>query len=772
MPIQYEALIGHLSVVGNKPSDDPPPGAKIQVSPRRVHRSREQDTIFVLIAPAGQAGAKPDFYEDLAALACNVYFKSRLGVTGALREVAEALNDDVLKRNQLNATDYRAAAMVLVKRLEEVYLMRVGATISVAQLANHYETFPLDPDMLNIMPLGARSEPQVQFQRYELSPDDLFVLGDAGIAAISDAVLRAAVATHSLELVLETLEKSVQRQAFATVIKFIDGDATPPEPAYEASLPTSMTIEEEESSVEPSAVPVFAKPEISINEPIAAAAASEAIASNTSDASSSQDKDDEDTYKPSEAQRPTPDIEIPTEPEPVAEATPAKRPRQNILQVIFAGILMLVAGILRTISYTINAVLDRLLPEPSPKTQNQQSVIVPIYFVALVAIIVPVIVAVMVVGVAISNRDATAFEGLRDTTVQAYNDALALEENQQAPNSDKRLAWVEVRRWAQQALNENAESDEMIDILVEAQNRINFYDRVTPTDVRLLREFEANANLRGPILGGQDIYTLDRNRSQVYRDVLDGAGQNVVERGEIPILERGRRVNNFIVANILDIEWITTPGAAQIPALIALDENGLLLSYQATFGEGAIQLQLPPEWNRPVAMALWDVNLYVLDAGANQIWRYRPENGLFSQPPEEYFTGNSRPELRDAVDFGIEQGGDIFILFNDGTVSRYRGGEPLVFELDNETAPVEGINNGTALYVNNDGGDYALYIADQNNDTIYKVSLGGSVRAGYRPLNLLSDIFDNVTGIYDNPSQGTIYILAGNQLYYAPRIVE
>lgn len=775
MPIQFEALIGHLSVVGGKASDDMPPGAMIQVPPRRVHRSREQDTLFVLITPAGQTGAKPEFYSDLATLASNVFFKSRLGVTGALREVANALNDDVLKRNQQQATDYRAGALVMVKRAEEVYLMRAGTAVCITQRSNTYETFPADPDMLNLMPLGARSEPQLEFTRYPLSPDDLLLLGDGGVAAISDAVLRAAVSTQNVEMVLETLERSVQRQAFATVVKFIDADA-PPAPA---PIPVPVADAAAIATTEPEAMPeATAMPEPEPSPDTIAATVDPPTAEMLTPPT--PPIADETPAEPSAtAEEPQ---AMPARPDPISEpseATPAPpdqtskttpKRRQNILQLLLAGILIVVAGVLRAFANGINAVLDRLLPEPTHKTKNQQ--FVPMNIVALVAILVPAMVAVVVVGVAISNRDETAFEGMRDVAVQARADAIALENDPQASNSDKRFAWLETRRWAQQALNENPDSDEVIDILLEAQNNINRYDRVVPTNVTELRAFAPNSDLRGPILGGQDLYTLDRNRSQVYRDVLDGSGRTIVEQGEIPVLERGRRVNNFIVSNIVDIEWITTPGAAQTRALIALDDNGLLLSYHATFEEGAIQLELPPEWNRPIALALWDVNMYVLDPGANQIWRFRPENGFFQNPPEEYFIGNDRPELRAAVDFGIEQGGDIFILFNDGTISRYRGGEPITFELNDELAPVEGITNGTALFVNNNEGDYALYVADQDNDTVYKISLGGSVRGGYRPLDLLSDIFDDVSGVYDDPAQGNIYILSGNRLYQSPRIAE
>ena len=778
MTIKYEALVGHLFVVGGRPISTQPPGARIQIPPRRAHRSREQDTLFVLITPAGKSTPKATFFEELANLACNVYFKSRLGVTGALREAANALNTHIQQLNSQQASDLRAGALLLVKRTDDVYIMRVGTTVCVAQRLQGYETFPADPDLLNILPLGARSEPMVEFTHYSLSPNDMLLLGDAGVAAMSDDMLKKALKTGDISAALEILESGVERQAFATMIQFVDADADiqkvpaidPPvetdDDVIEANEPEIIAVVMESAPTDEKTPVVDVAP--SVVEPVPPTD-DESIAE---DGTSKQDKvvteadealsttDDESADESVDA---TP-----------AAASPEKAPRkrQSLPRVIFAGILLLLATILRSLANGINAILDRLLPEPEEGARSSQ--LVPMNLVAVVAVFVPAVVAIVVVGLAINTDQESSFEAARQVALEARDTAMSIENDPTATNRDKRNGWIEVRTWAQNALNEYNESTEMRQLLLDAQNYINSYDRIEPTEVTELRTFADNARLIGPILSesGQDIYTLDRNRSQIFRDSLDGNGTSVVESQEVSIIELGRRINEYLVASLVDIEWITTPGAVQQNALIALDDNGLLISYNANFGVGALQLALPPEWQRPEAIALWDVNLYVLDAGGNQIWRYRPENGLFQNPPEEYFTGNNRPDLGAAVDFGIEEEGDIFILFNDGTISRYRGGDPVNFSLNEAAAPVDGINNGVALYVNNARQDYALYVADQENDTVYKISLGGTVRGGYRPSNLLSDDFDDVSGVYDDPARGNIYILAGNKLFRASRIVD
>lgn len=831
MTIKYEALVGHLFVVGGRPLSTPPPGAKVQLPPRRVHRSREQDTLFVLATPAGQSQTRANFYEDLAALACDAYFKSRLGVTGALRDAVNALNSHIQKNNQQQASDWRAGVVLLVKRAEEVYLARAGTTICVAQRREGFEAFPNDPDMLNMLPLGSRSEPSIEFTFYSLSPQDIFIIGDAGIATLSDDSLKRALKTGNIESALEVLETAVESQAFASVIQFIDADAPDSTAAPTLEAPTSQESLDEtipsldEDQTRPSTLAFSEERQASENTEASPTRQSPKMENSSEDdtqvlAKTAQIDMDEVDYPPdtpihddtlegdSDTTRAAPHQQsrrrrrnksqvAPDAPQTNSETeqrlpidqkgstpdvdtgeaqgkTEKKRKRQSLPRLLLIGILVLVSGVLRAISNAINAILDRLLPEPEEGTRA--STLVPMNLVALVAVIVPAVVAVVVVGVAISNRDSTEFEELRSFALQAESEALLLEEEANATPRDKRNAWIEVRTWAQRALNEYGESAEMRRVLLDAQNNINRYDRIIPTEVNLLRTFQENAYLVGPILSasGQDIFTLDRNRSQIYRDSLDGAGINIVNSEEVPVVERGREINTYLVSNLVDIEWITGPGAGQDNALIALDDNGLLISYNATFGLSAIQMDIPPEWSRPQAIALWDVNLYVLDAGANQIWRFRPENGFFQNPPEEYFTGNNRPDLGAAVDFGIEEGGDIFILFNDGTISPYRGGDPIAFELNEASAPVDGINNGTALYVNNARGDYALYVADASNATVYKISIGGTVRGGYRPLNILSETvnFNDVSGVYDDPMRGNVYILSGNALYRANRIVD
>ncbi|NDJ86047.1 MAG: hypothetical protein GYB66_09190 [Chloroflexi bacterium] len=775
MTVQYEALVGHLLIVGGRPMASVPPGARVQPAPRRAHRSREQDTLFVLITSAGKTKPVAEFLEKLAKLATDAYFASRLGVTGALREAGAALNTHIQSLNQQQATDFRAGALMLVKRGDNVYLVRSGTTLCAARLRGHYTTFPSDPDMLNMLPLGARSEPVLEFTHFRLSPNDIFVLGDAGIAALNDRLLKQALNQPDVEAVLEKLEGAVENQAFASVIQFIDANAPPPEAATASPMPDESVAEDatEEASASPQTAPVADAQPVPATS-TAPPPAEEAIASVESPVADTEDATGNSAAEAAQAsvapaqriRRKSRSNTAQTVAHAAEDGATAKR--QSFFEAVAASIMLFLSNILRGISNGISAILDRLLPAPEQDQKNQQ--LVPLNVVALIAVIIPAVIGVVVVGVAISNRDTTRFEELRSEMNAALEDARALEEASGVSDKDKRNAWLEVRNWAERARQENPDSSEAREVILDAQNYIDSYDRINRVDLTLLREYQASADLRGPILApnGKDIYTLDRNRSQVFRDELDGSGQRLITVSETPVIERARPINEYLVSNLVDIEWMDEGGAAERNALIALDDNGLLISYHGTFGLSALQLNLPPDWNRPEAIATWGNNFYVLDAGANQIWRFRPENGFYQSPPEEYFQGNNRPDLGAAVDFAIDADGLVYILFDDGTISKYRGGEPSVFELNEDRAPVDGINNGYALFISNDPRAYAIFVADRENDAIYQISLGGTVNGGYRPRDILSPAFDSLSGVYADVARGNVYILSGNTLYRVP----
>lgn len=818
---KLEALVGHLFISGGRTLQSSPPGTLVKLPPRRAHRSREDDTLFILITVAGRKPMPTELYNELAKIGADKYFQSRVGVTGALRDAVSVINE------RLYGTDFRAGALLLVKRTSDVYVGRAGTTLCAIRGRDGYQTFPGDPELLNILPLGSRSEPTVEFSRFDLNPNDVFVLGDAGFAAITDNVLQACISRGNVEQVLDQLESVVTKEATATVIQFVLPEGVVPDEDYDdygavdsyvppmeenlpgrplgnntatARTPQNTTDVLVETAPEPRPIleqaqvapEIEAEPDsesVLVEEPIAdplappvdvpplsysdnqtfgpeSAAPADNIPIQAQEATHTED---------SESVPEIPEKQAPAEPKPAPTQLPRLKERRQARREAKstsksdnkskqAGRNMVAKG-LRTTGRSINSVLNRLLPEPA-EDAPQMSLMIPLNIVAVIAIFIPAIIAVVVIGFSVSNEGATQFEKLRKEAIVAHEEAVEYSEISAADQKTARQLWQITLSQSAAALREKPDSQEMIDIYREAQQKLDTYDRARRVDVTILREFEENADLRGPIVAVSDVYTLDRNRSQVYQDTLSEDGTAILRSNSQAVIYRGMPASNYIVSNLIDVEWTDGLGAVDTNALIALDENGLLISYSPVYPPAnALQLVKPPDWRRPVAIARWGNNLYVLDAGANQIWRYQPVDRYYSEAPSEYFT-DERPDLSSAVDFAIDEQGAIYILFSDGQINKYVGGEKEKFAYFEE--PIDGIKGSRALFVDNNPISYALYIASQENEALYQVSLGGRVNYGFRPSTSPLDAFRDITGVFVDTSRNTkhIYVLSGTEMYY------
>jgi hypothetical protein len=72
------------------------------------------------------------------------------------------------------------------------------------------------------------------------------------------------------------------------------------------------------------------------------------------------------------------------------------------------------------------------------------------------------------------------------------------------------------------------------------------------------------------------------------------------------------------------------------------------------------------------------------------------------------------------------------------------------------------------VFVSNNPISRGLLVTDLQTETLYTMSLGGTINVGYRPLNELR-AFQQLSGAALNPETNSIYVLAGEFLYQMPR---
>ncbi|MCS6870545.1 MAG: hypothetical protein RML95_05365 [Anaerolineae bacterium] len=689
-----EALVGYLFVVGGRAISTTPPGALVELPPRKVQRSREADTFFTLITPHGKTHATANVYEALTHLAAEVYFRSSGSVTSGLREAIHAVNSQISASGQR----YTLNMICAVLRGNEVYLARTAESVCILRQNGD---FSYHPDQLSdCLPLGATPSPEIKLARYEVSPGDLMVLCDSALARAERAALNNALAQPNLTAILEPLKALAHRDTQALIIEFATPetpDPTPiPKPRKSTPLPESA----------PSSAPVSAAPE------------------------------------------PTP-TPIPEPPQPQPSQSPATPLGQRAVLATGNALDSLAKGLRRALS--------RLLPEPSEESAPR----IPSMLAAIMAILVPIVVVFVMVALQLSQFDLTQFEQMVREVEAAVRQAELVDLR------DERIArtvWLGIlERVAYVEMTSGRMNDPTLNrIRAKAQSILDRFDKVTRRTLTPLRNFGEGARIVNPIVrGGADIYTLELSRSAIYRDTLAPEANILITRNTQPVVQRGQAVGAFSVREVVDTIWLAEGGVQRANVLAALDTQGILITYSPTFAPATAQRLAGADlWGKPIALATWRGNLYLLDPEANQIWRYRPLGNSYPNPPEEYFEGEVRPDLSQAVDFGIDPNGNVYIFFADGQLRKFTSGIEQRFALSG--MPSDGLKSGRAMYLDGDSPLPSIYLLDPADQSVYQVTLSGAFRYRFRAND--PNLFRALSGVYAD--RDNIFVASGNVLYH------
>jgi hypothetical protein len=163
---------------------------------------------------------------------------------------------------------------------------------------------------------------------------------------------------------------------------------------------------------------------------------------------------------------------------------------------------------------------------------------------------------------------------------------------------------------------------------------------------------------------------------------------------------------------------------------------------------------------KPSAITAWQKRLYILDPGANQIWRYIPEGYSYPNAPEEYFEVEPRPDLKDAVDFAIDTTGKVYVLFANGTLKKYNAGAEQPFSF--RDLPDGSLRSANSMYLDNDAALPAIYITDPLDNSVYQVTVSGTFLRRYRAAD--NNAFRSLTGVFAD--RGNLYVTSGSLVYY------
>lgn len=772
-----EALVGYIFIVGGRAVSATPPGALVELPPRRAPRAREQDTFFTLVTPAGTHYAQASLYEQLAQLAAELYFRSSGGVTNGLREAINGVNSYLLSHGPMAGQRYDANICCLVLRGNEVFLARAGEFYCLTRQAEAFITLPESfADPYNGLALGATTVVDIKLAHIEVIPGDVIILADAGFQHADRQKLDQAVSSGGIQPVLESLRPLGSSQTQAMVIAF--SSLAAPDPAF-FNPPANMKITRSSNAPLSKAVAVPPKAKTR-TEPIitpAPASATEITAAPTARGNTEAilTVEPEAHLEPeaiqeaiqgtaitgmdsawAEAESATASVAAvdgaaeTADPQVTPDVAPAvtSPPREPLAPRLVKG----TAAVLESVGKGLNRALDRMLPETDAEGPK-----IPSLLAAGLAMLIPVIVVFVLVAVRLSQQDTSQYEQM----VRAVQEAAAQAEAISLTDvRNARVAWLGVMQRIEQVENTSGRLNDpaLVQIRAKAQGILDTYAQVVRRTPTLLRVFEAGAKLVGPYIQAQsDLYTLDVTNSAIWRDRLNPNNKTVFKKDSEAAVLKGQGVSAFSVSQLIDMKWMAD-GSVQ-NAITALDKNGILVTYSPVFPPAAAK-KLPGAdlWVDPIGMTVWRSRLYLLDPAANQIWRYTPIGDVYPNPPDPYF--DQATDLSGAVDMAIDRRGSVYILFADGTLKKYNAGAEQLFTFTG--MPEDGLRSAVRLYLDEESTLPALYIVDPRDQAIYQVTLAGKFL--FRLKSTDPAMFRGLTSVFvDNDD---LYIAAGSALYY------
>ena len=252
-----------------------------------------------------------------------------------------------------------------------------------------------------------------------------------------------------------------------------------------------------------------------------------------------------------------------------------------------------------------------------------------------------------------------------------------------------------------------------------------------------------------------DVYVLDRSLDRVYKHLLDDTMHNLQELGVDPVLLRkGDQRGPIVVGELVDMAWVKAEGGRQTDNLLILESGGSLLEYEPLQGIRVLPMGGRDKWIQPQILGSYKGNVYLLDSSLNQILRYEPN---YDGVPEDYFAAPGVVDLAGVVDMAID--GQVYILYADGRILKFVGGEQVPFEI---TGLYEPLQNPTAIFTNEE--TEFLYIADRGNKRILQLTKAGNLQRQLKTFEG-SNAFDELKSLYAIERFHLLYFLSGDTLY-------
>jgi hypothetical protein len=278
----------------------------------------------------------------------------------------------------------------------------------------------------------------------------------------------------------------------------------------------------------------------------------------------------------------------------------------------------------------------------------------------------------------------------------------------------------------------------------------------------LLTEFETEGSQATQLwVQGNRVYVLDAGRGILYRYFLNENRDGLLPQDDPALLRVGQTVGDRVVESLQFIFWMPAGGDRQ-EGILALDLNAHLFGEAGADQRAAYDVGDSQQWGRVVAGGGYAGNLYLLDAGKSQIYKYLPSAAGYPGPVTDYL--QTPVDLSTGVDMAID--GHIYVLQANGEVIKLLRGEKQPFPMTGLDVPLK---DPRAIFCTE--AVASVYVVDAGEQRIVQFSKEGTFQRQFRyggqeEPDLFADLRD--VSVAEGETLARVYVLARNRLVVFP----
>lgn len=302
--------------------------------------------------------------------------------------------------------------------------------------------------------------------------------------------------------------------------------------------------------------------------------------------------------------------------------------------------------------------------------------------------------------------------------------------------------------------------------IAELEARVNHVQPILAGfDAPLLSFTPGSDRPRQLFVNGLSLYVLDDAQGALTRYQLDENSGDRLAANVAPqvLIRTGADVDGRRVGELAAAVWAPASGNRTASGPLVLDRSNQLFGFADDLGAFNVTLAPNPNIGFIAGMYFYAGNLYLLDTGASQLWRYRPSGENYTFDPEPYFSAETSVNLSPVIDVAID--GAIWLLHPNGSILKFFQGRQEAFALDVVAPP---LGDAVTLWANEaDMPDGKLFIADGASNRILAFDKQGALLSQLMPADH-PGVLNGLRSISIDEAANYLYVLTPAALYQIP----